>query len=204
MTTIDHDGWINIDVPADPYSIFIDTYHRLGDVLAEYGVGHGGVLSYTEALINRMVFTQQVSALEAYLSDTLVKNVLENDQVLERVLNGVREMKAKTVSLADIAKSPNIVTDSVKSHLQGILYHDLAKVGKYYEIALNINIWPDDELRKVLFQAILYRHDCVHRNGRTKDGIELGIFTSEYVNGILSKFKIFVEHIEGSVRQRLA
>ena len=82
----DPEDWTNTDIPADPYGEFMNTYHHLGDILAEYGVDGEGLLSHSGSLINRMVFTQQISALEAYLGDTLVKNIVENEDALERVL----------------------------------------------------------------------------------------------------------------------
>ena len=33
-------------------------------------------------------------------------------------------------------------------------------------------------------EAVRLRHDCVHRNGRDKDGIELTVFTKEYFIGV--------------------
>lgn len=51
-------------LPDDPFTIFMDSYHHTGDMLADFG-GNGG-----HHLLNRMIFSHQVTALEAYLGDT--------------------------------------------------------------------------------------------------------------------------------------
>ena len=48
-------------------------------------------------------------------------------------------------------------------------------------------------------QAIRYRHDCVHRNGKDKDGIKLNVFTKEYVVEIAKVTYHLVEAIEQKV-----
>lgn len=190
------DDWLNTDLPEHPAGIFMDSHHHSGDILAEYGVGGTGVLSHSAFIINRMVFAQQVSALEAYLGDTLVQQVMFSQEAMDRILDKEEELKDVKIGLADIVKSPNIVRETVRAHLQGILYHNLAKVAVLYKIALKINIWPNDDIKKSLFRAVQYRHDCVHRNGRDKDGTELTVFTTEYVTSMLEAMRTLVQHIE--------
>lgn len=196
----DTDDWLNTDLPLDPYEIFISSHYHLGDILSEYGVGGSGNLPHSALLINRMVFTQQVSALEAYLGDTLIKRVLDSEEALQKLLAQDKDLKDIKLSLACVSKNPNIVRDTVKNHLQETLFHNLAKVASLYKIALNIDIWPSQEIKKKLFTAITYRHDCVHRDGRDKNGQELLVFTSEYVREVLDAFSSFAKHISESLR----
>jgi len=189
------DEWLNTDVPIDPYKIFVDSYYHLGDILAEYGLGGRGILGHSSYIINRMVFVQQVSALESYLGDTLVNRVLESNEALQNMLNKDKDLKNTKLPLTNISKNPNIVLDTVQKHLQKILYHNLAKVEALYKIAFNIDIWPDDKTKKKIFDSIQYRHVCVHRNGRNKKGEELEVFTTEYVSDILETTLRFTKHI---------
>lgn len=62
--------WWSQETPANPRTIFTNSYHHVGEILAE----HGGELGTD--LVNRMVFAQQIGALEAYLGDMLVKSVV--------------------------------------------------------------------------------------------------------------------------------
>ena len=193
------DDWLNTNLPEHPAVIFMDSHQHSGDILAEYGVGGTGVLSHSAFIINRMVFAQQVSALEAYLGDTLVQQVMFSHEAMDRILDKEEELKDVKIGLADIVKSPDIVRKTVRAHLQGILYHNLAKVAVLYKIALKINIWPNDDIKKSLFRAVQYRHDCVHRNGRDKDGTELTVFTTEYVTLMLEAMHTLVQHIEAAL-----
>lgn len=61
--------WLEHETRGDPYAFFNESYREAAQVLAEHG-GEAGA-----HLVNRMVFAQQVSALEAYLGDTLMHGV---------------------------------------------------------------------------------------------------------------------------------
>jgi hypothetical protein len=50
-----------------------------------------------------------------------------------------------------------------------------------------------------LFKAIIYRHDCVHRNGLTTDGIRLTVFTKSYVEEIAEVMRSLVDRIEREI-----
>lgn len=63
------DEWLDYDVPANPFTIFMDSFHQTGDLLADHGKEDG------RHLINRLMFSHQVTALEAYLGDTLLNAV---------------------------------------------------------------------------------------------------------------------------------
>ena len=147
-------------------------------------------------IINRMVFAHQISALEVYLGDTLLKQVMHSQKVLGILLAKEQQLRDVKVGLADVVNSPNIVRDNVREHLQGIVYHNLAKVAALYKIALKIDIWPNDEIKIDLYHAVLYRHNCVHRNGRDKDGAELKVFTTAYVKSMIEVIFQLVQHIQ--------
>ena len=193
------EDWINEEVPADPYTEFSNSYFHLGDILPEYGVGGGGSLPHSGSLINRMTFTQQIAAFEAYLGDALINGVFADKAAMHRLLNGDHDLKATSIPIAIASSNPNVVSETVQRHLQDVIYHNLAKVAKLYEIAFQFDIWPNPETREKLFKAVHYRHDCVHRNGRTKDGKQLDVFTSEYVNDILDTTYAMVRHIEAGL-----
>jgi hypothetical protein len=70
-----------------------------------------------------MVFSHQITALEAYLGDTLINEVLRDVQAITRLIqNDSEQMK---FTLPDIAANPDIVKDKVRDHLRSILYHNL-------------------------------------------------------------------------------
>jgi hypothetical protein len=196
----DENEWLNTDVPPNPLEVFMDSYHHVGDILAEYGEGSRGILSHSGQLINRMVFVQQVSALEAYLGDTLANQVLSKPDAMHALLEGDKDLQELKLPLVVFSKNPGIILAKVKEYLQGVLYHNLAKVAVLYKLALGIDIWPDNQTKNDLFVAISRRHDYVHRNGKDKDGIPLQKMTRNDVSAVLETMRRTVDHIEAQCR----
>lgn len=190
------DEWLDYDVPANPFTIFMNSYHQAGDLLANHGKESGS------HLINRLIFSHQVTALEAYLGDTLLNSVAADAEAMQRLIDGDDELSKQKFTLTEIRKEPDLVERKVREHLRSILYHNLAKVDALYNIALGLrilNLAPD---KAGLFNAVKLRHDCVHRNGFDKDGNELVAFTKSFVSETADLILSFVESVEKAVRAR--
>jgi hypothetical protein len=189
----DEPDWIDYDTPDYPRAIFLDSYHHTGELLAEHG-GEGA------HLVNRMVFAQQVGALEAYLSDTLINLVSEDAEALKRLLSSDKDLSSKKFTLAEITAGKEFVQSEVLGYLRSVVYHNIPKVRVLYNIAADIDLF--DLLgadKDKLFKAIEYRHDCVHRNGRDSKGNRLEIFTKAYVQETADMMKALVEKVEGKL-----
>ena len=191
------DIWTDYDLPEDPFTIFMDSYDSTGGLLASHG-GESG-----DDIVNRMIFSQQIAALESYLSDTLIRAVLSDRDAKRRLMSTDTELLKRRFSLAQITDEPDLVNHTVHEYLLSIRYHNLAKVDLLYRKALNVAVLafvPDSSL---LFKAVQFRHDCVHRNGWDKDGNKLTIFTKQYVQQIADLIKLLVEQVEAAVRAQL-
>ena len=94
----DDDDWLNDNLPENPAGIFMDSHHHSGDILAEYGVGGTAVLSHSAFIFNRMVFAQQISALEAYLGDTLIQQVMFDKNALDRLLDKEEDLRTLCIT----------------------------------------------------------------------------------------------------------
>jgi len=189
----EEDEWLDKEVAADPHVIFMDSFRETGEILIAHGGEDGG------QLINRMVFAQQVSALEAYLGDTLIKGVQAKPDALTRLVAADKDLNAEKFTLADIAGNPGLLGEKVAAYLRTILYHNLAKVDFLYRTALNVRVLGDKADNGLLLQAIKHRHDCVHRNGMDKDGNRLTVFTKAYVQRVADAMRILVDRIEAEV-----
>jgi hypothetical protein len=181
---------LDYKVPDRPFGIFMDSYHHTGDILADHGGDSGS------HLVNRMVFAQQVAALEAYLSDSLINATTRDDATIKRLLATDKDLVKEKYSLTEIAANPDFVRTRVRLYLQSLSYHNLAKVEMLYRNSLDIELFPSSSDRSRLYTAIAYRHDCVHRNGIDKDGKKLEVFTKEYVQSIADTARAVVERIE--------
>lgn len=188
------DEWVDYDVPSNPFSIFMDSYRQTSLLLVDHGKDDG------RDLVNRLVFSHQVTALEAYLGDTLINTVAGDADAMQRLIDGDEELSREKFTLAEIRNDPDLVGRRVREHLRAILYHNLAKVDVLYNIALGIRILNLTSNKDALFKAVKLRHDCVHRNGFDKDGNELVVFTKTFVSETADVIRSFVESIENAVR----
>lgn len=188
------DEWVDYSVPDDPLTVFMSSYHHTGDLLADYGGDSGG------HLVNRMIFSHQITAMEAYLADRLINQVERDPEAFRRLLGQDEELAKEKFTLAEISRDPALVGKRVREYLRSIQYHNLAKVDVLYNIALGVRILNLITDKPRLFKAVLLRHDCVHRNGFDKKGTELRIFTKVCVQETADLIKTFIENIERSLR----
>jgi uncharacterized C2H2 Zn-finger protein len=168
------DAWL-YDTPADPYAIFNASVAEARVLLDQHG-GDGA------SLVNRMVFANYIGAFEAFLADTLANEVLPNEAALKRLIERDEPLRNRRFSLVQIAATPDLIKNAVRERLQSEVWHRMKRAAELYVNALGIDI------RNLLGaqadrvdEAIAFRHDCVHRNGRDKDGVQLTVFTKEYV-----------------------
>ncbi|WP_431080401.1 hypothetical protein [Pseudomonas thivervalensis] len=195
--------WLNNSIPKRPYDIYISNYHHLGDVLAECSGSEAGVFRRSAAVIQRMIFAETISSMEAYLGDTLQQAVLTNAKAKQRLAVKDKELSTEKVPLNVILTNPNVVSDKIRTYLKGLLYHNLPKVETMFKIALEVDIFPNENLKVRLLEIIQIRHDVVHRNGKDKDGEEHS-FPTAWVTEAMENVKTFVENVEASVsRARL-
>jgi hypothetical protein len=190
------DDWVDYPLPDEPFTVFMNSYHQTGDLLADHGKDHGGYL------LNRMVFSHHVTALEAYLGDTLLKAVLGDKVAMDRLMAADTDLRQEKFTLAEIAADTNLVEKKIREHLRSILYHNLAKVDFVYNTALQLKILNLISDKPSLFKAIKLRHDCVHRNGFDMDGKELTVFTKQFVQNTADLIKDFAAKIEAQVQAR--
>jgi hypothetical protein len=192
----DSDEWFEPPPPDDPFTAFMNSYHASSDLLAQSGSSDGG------HLVNRLVFSHQVTGLEAYLGDTLKNEVIRDRLAMQRLIDNDADLKAQKFTLAEIAKDPQLIDRMVREHLRGIMYHNLPKVDVLYRIALEFRILNLAADKETLFAAVRLRHDCVHRNGSDKDGNEIKVFTKAYVQGTADSIRDLVQCVEQAVSAR--
>jgi hypothetical protein len=192
----DSDEWFEPAPPDDPFAMFMSSFRGSSDLLAQSGSDDGG------HLVNRLVFSHQVTALEAYLGDTLKNEVFRDLNALQRLVDQDDDLKKEKFTLAEISKDPRLIEKKVREHLRGIMYHNLARVDVLYRIALGVKILDLATDKKSLFAAVMLRHDCVHRNGADKDGHPPEVFTKTFVQQTADSIRDFVRSVEHAVAAR--
>lgn len=190
----DDDDWTEYDVPDNPHRVFDATYDQMMNLLdAEIDT------PADDQIIARMIFSQIISAMEAFLADTLITEVFSDEDKLRNLLAKDIEIKKQQFTLKDIASDKGIVENTVKAYLRKILYHNLGKVHFLYKVALNIDLKINENEWKHLHKAILHRHDCVHRNGFNSNGEKNEIFTKDYVKKTAAMIKRLVDSVDNAL-----
>lgn len=192
----DPNDWLDYEAAANPYRVFMNSYHHTGDLLADYG----GVCG--NHLVNRMIFSQQITALEAYLGDTLLNEVMRDKEAMQRLVDKDEDLAKEKFTLAEVSRDPGLVDRKIRTHLREVMYHNLKKVDVLYNIAIGVRILDLATDKISLFKAVLLRHDCVHRNGFDKEGNEIDVFTKAFVQDTADLIKAFVDGIQQAVQQR--
>ena len=158
----DEDYWLG--VPPKPYEVFRTAMKDGHDIIAS--TGH----DVMTVAANRMVLVHFFGALEAYLSDTLLNGVLNDSDALAAIVTKDKNLIGVRITLKEILSDPDCVKRKVTDYLRGLSYHNFSLVKEIYKAALGLDIFPDPNIEKTLMTSLPVRHDCVHRNGQTKEG----------------------------------
>lgn len=183
---IDDYDWKGI--PDDLYSRYIDPHvmdiHNTLDKV--YILDES-----SKKIIYRNLYAGGIAALEAYLSDTLISNVMKNDDFKRRFVENSVWMKNKKISLSELFKYHDQIDALVLTRLREIIYHRLKEIADIYKAVFQIEFPEFKELEP----AIETRHDIVHRNGHDHNGKEV-VITKEMVQDLLEKVSEFIGNIE--------
>lgn len=185
------DFWIDYDPPADPLAICVTTLDQIVTILTDTPTHKDD-----PQLLNRMVFSQAITALETYLFDTLVRRVLEDRSALTRLLERDKQINQEKFTLRTIAANERFLEEQARKYLGSVLYHNLEKVNFLYEAAFRFSMKTTEPSWELLLEAANYRHDCVHRNGVTADGRKLLVFTRVYVGHVIKVIRGLVRRVE--------
>ncbi len=190
------DYWHGYIPPEGSYEIFRVTYSQVLALLKQHVE-----VDDDEQIFTRMLFSQLISAMEAFLSDTLITNVIGSDEATKALLSKDKHANQQKFSIRAFAENPKLVEETLKKYLLDILYHNLAKVRFLYSAALNLDIFLNEDDENALLKAVDYRHDCVHRNGYDKDGKKLDFFTKVYVEEVGEAIERMVESVHSSLEK---
>lgn len=146
----------------------------------------------------RLLYVSVITAMETYLSDVFISTVGNDKTLLRRFVESTPEFKAEKLTLSEVFKAMEEVEKRARSYLVDVVWHHLAKVKQMFKVALDIE-FPDGI--DALFQAIMIRHDLVHRNGKTKDGEQHKISTDS-VKSLITDARKFVEYVDGQLSKR--
>lgn len=114
----------------------------------------------------RLLYANIISKLEAFLCDTIVNYVLSCEAHKRRFVQKYEPLAKQNFQMSAIYAKYENLDKIIKGALTSIVYHDIELVRKLYKKVADIEL----PKTKTIEDAILIRHDIVHRNGKDKDG----------------------------------
>ncbi|MDL2403944.1 hypothetical protein [Rhizobium mayense] len=191
------EDWYEPSPEPGAYGIFLRAMAEWRYTVGEIGSFDG------ESSRNRMLFSNLYSIVEAYLSDTIIGAAIVDVSVQRQMLKlDDLKLKDKQLSLETVLAKPNIVRDMIKTTLQGISFHNLVLVNQMCANAFGSSILPSEkDDRKMILMSVSKRHDCVHRNGRDKEGNRHDDITSDYLRKLAGLFEGMAEALESAMSE---
>jgi len=142
-------------------------------------------------ILSRQIYIGLIGTMETYLSETFIKNVIENDELLRNYVESYPGFKKRKFELREIFQTRENLVEIAKSEMLDTIYHNLSNIRNMYKSTFKIEFPSIGELSK----AVLKRHDLVHRNGKTKEGDNLEIDKEELL-ALINEITNFANEIE--------
>ncbi|MDA5095020.1 hypothetical protein O2N63_13095 [Aliiroseovarius sp. KMU-50] len=200
------DWYDESEVPDDPFSIFKSNHDELLLLIDTQAKGDGS------SLLNRMIFAQILTFLEAYFCDTLITGLREHPMRLAQFAAKDGSIKQTEIKASDVLSDPDHVRKLIEHNLKSRLYHQFGsgktdKNGKsmpegvalWYSIAFGFALAPKDDDLEALRRYAALRHDCVHRNGVTKSDEKLTLFDKNFLQEALATANRIVNHVDDKI-----
>lgn len=146
--------------------------------------------------LQRQIYVGAVTCLETFLSDALVNTVLSSQEFLESFISNY-DFGDRTVKINQLFDTVKNAEDIAKSAMLEVIYHNIPKVSRIYEVVLGIEFPKYSTIAK----AVSTRHDLVHRNGKTKEGFNVEI-SKEIVDNLITEVESFVKEINERIEKR--
>ena len=140
----------------------------------------------------RLLYANVITALETYLSDMFIGTVKNNPDFMRRFIETTPEFKEDKISLSDAYTAKEQADNKADDYLSKVVWHNISRVKQMYKDTLSID-FPEDI--NAIYRAIQYRHDIVHRNGKTKDGKELRIEKNDII-ALIDYIESFAKNID--------
>ena len=148
--------------------------------------------------LHRLLFANVLTAMETYLGDTFIKALREDDERLDRFLKTTPGLKDQKVLIGDVLGLAKDIWRPVSQRLNKVIWHNLRDAAVMYHLTLKVD-FPDD--LTVITTAIKDRHDIVHRNGKSLDGV-IGKWEPIQITNLTRAVRLFAETIESSCATR--
>jgi hypothetical protein len=116
-------------------------------------------------LLNRMLFANVYSSMEAFLQDSCTYFVMKNQKYKEKFLKSHDKLSNTKIDLSDIYAIINQIDYRLKNAIEQTVFHRLSDISNLFEKTFDIS-FPNYHF---LEDKLQIRNDIVHRNGHSND-----------------------------------
>ena len=88
--------------------------------------------------------------MEAFLSSTLIKEVLSSDKNKRRFVEGYLPYQEEKIPYSDIYKKMDTVDEVIQDTLRDLMYHNLGKIKPIYKDVLDIDLGDIKKIMKAV------------------------------------------------------
>jgi len=211
MATVDGDDVnVSLEPEYDDYEDYLLSYEPENNVVGAFEKSVDELLDLLTnsnggptSSLNRMIYSQLIATMEAYLSDKILSLATDHIALKRRLIEKADFIRDATLKVKDVLLDPDKAEKTFKLGLQKMLYHDLERVEKLYKVALAEAFWPADPAVKTeLESAVLIRHDCVHRNGADMNGTVHG-FDESVIRELAKNITSLVRNLEARANEAI-
>ncbi|KLV46266.1 hypothetical protein SH16_01751 [Aeromonas caviae] len=147
-------------------------------------------------VLQRMIFSSVITAMEAYLSDTMKKNVLNRHAIKRRFVEIHKPFVEKNMKEARVFEFLDNLDKRINEEIDKISFHNIGTVKDLYRDVLLCQL-PEAEI-SALIKSVETRHDIVHRNGKSIAG-EMVIVTKKDVRELIKLVRRVVVSIDKQI-----
>lgn len=145
--------------------------------------------------LQRMVFASVITAMEAYLSDTMKSHVLNRSAVKRRFVESHQVFKEK-LAKKDVFVFLDTLDKTLNTEIDKISFHNIDTVKDLYQKVLACD-FPEDKLDQ-LRPSVFVRHDIVHRNGKKSDGFSVDVSQQDVID-LIELVKSLIRDIDQQI-----
>jgi hypothetical protein len=158
------------------------------------------ILSPDNQSLIRLLYANVISSMEAYLGDTLKKNVLTREPLLRRFVESHKHFAQSKITMADLFKEHSRIRTTVSELLAETIFHDISKTRSLYG-SVFAAAFPEHTL-EALHRAVVMRHHIVHRNGRDHAGEPVTLTLSD-LEGLIEVVTVTIRSLDAQIKDGL-
>jgi hypothetical protein len=146
--------------------------------------------------LHKLLFANVIMAFETFLGDLFMKTLGKSDKYIEDFVFKTPHFQNTQIKLSSIFERFKKIDAEVRTHVLAHNWHMLAESAQMYKRAFNLK-FPDTPI--AIANGIRDRHNIVHRNGKTHDGV-VGSWGLAEIQALKTAILHFAGNIDGQAK----